>query len=226
MRLYTVQPRFVYDMLRSEGRFLSQPHKAGDEWLFADDPTSQLAYAWLCEEMQSRGLARPRSDVFPVWAWQYFDGPAKAKPDLRSSIMKIEGKDCRSILFSLDVPDEQVLLHDFHAWHYPLNYLYVGTQKASDAFERRCKKAGSPLFDKVPLKDRQLRAEIEQTWTVIFDLAAARKRFRISKAEQQVQATFWELRAEHVVGAVEFGLSQPKRTLPLPANYCFPNAPR
>jgi hypothetical protein len=176
--------------------------------------------------MQTRGLIRPHSDVFPIWAWHYYDGPAKAKPDLRNSGMKAEGKNGRSVLLSLDVPDEQVLLHDFHAWHYPLNHWYVGTVKASDDFERRCKKAGSPRFDEVPLKDRHLREEIEQSWMIIFDLVAARRRFRISKAEQRVQATFWELRAEHVVAAVEFGLNQPKRTLPLPADYRVSNAPR
>jgi hypothetical protein len=222
VRLFSIQPRFVYDVLLSEGRFLSQPMKAGDDWDFADTPAAVIAYDWLCREMEERGLARPPGDrvppdrIYPLWAWQQYLGPAKPKPDLRSSEMKHWGSMERHVLLTLDVPDHEVLLHDYEAWHFPLNHWYLGTSKASNDFERRCKRAGCPAFSEVPLRDAALREELEASWRLIFDLKAIKRKTSGSADTQIIQATFWELRADQVVSAVEFGLGKTRQVLALP----------
>jgi hypothetical protein len=112
-----------------------------------------------------------------------------------------------------------VLLHDYEAWHYPLNYFHLAAQRVSDRFERQCKAAGFPLYSEVPLKDDALHAEVQRSWNTIFDLPACRRLFRRSRAEQAVQATFWALHADYVTEAVVFGGLQKRRTLPLPGTH-------
>src|ERR1700712_4846582 len=145
MLLYSIQPRFVYDTLCNSGVFQSRPQNSGNDWTCADMPAAQFAYDWLCGEMERRGLTRPAADIYPVWAWRQYMGKDKPKPDLRHSGMKHWANDGRQVLLSLDLPDDRVLLHDYDAWHFPLNYFYLGTQRSSERFERRCKAAGSPL---------------------------------------------------------------------------------
>jgi hypothetical protein len=216
LRLYTVQPRFVYDILCREGTFLSEPWKDSKEWLCTDAPAIQLAYDWLCDEMAERGLRRPATGVYPVWAWYRYMGEKKPKPDLRYSSFKNHPDEDRQVLLTLDVSEEDVLLHDYEAWHYPLNYFHLAAQRISDRFERQCKAAGHPLYSVVPLRDASLHAEVLRSWRTIFDLPASRRLFRRSRADQAVQATFWRLSAEHVKAVVEFGSRQKRRRLPLP----------
>lgn len=218
MRLYSSQPRFVYDILLSKGSFRPRPHEAGKNWIFEDAPLARFAYDWLCHQMVRRGLSRPHPNAYPVWAWHHYEGPNKPKPDLRDAAMKAGGSTERQVMFTLDVPDDRVLLHDYTAWHHPLNHIYLGTSKASDQFERQCKAAGVDLYGDRPLPEPRLLAQLEQSWETIFDLAAIRKKMRIRLDEQSVQATFWELRAEYVVDAVEFGMNRPKQKLVAPTN--------
>lgn len=216
MRLYTIQPRFVYDTLCETGIFMSEPWKDSENWICNESPAIKLAYDWLRDVMMERGLLRPATDAYPVWAWYQYTGEQKRKPDLRRSDMKSYARNGRHVLFTLDIPAEDVLLHDFEAWHYPLNYLHLAAQQVSNRFERQCKIAGHPLYNDVPLKDLSLHDEVQRTWHTIFDLPACRHLFKRSRAEQSVQATFWTLSASHVSAAVEFGGGQRRRALPLP----------
>jgi len=214
VRLYSIQPRFIYDALCKDGRFLPRPMEAGDQWEQADTPHGRAAYEWLCGEMEARGLSRPDPEAYPVWAWQQFRGVRNPKPDLRT--VRHWCASGREVLLTLEVPAAQVLLHDYDAWHYPLNHWYLGPQKASALFERRCEVAGFPLHSGAPCGDPGLRAELEKSWQTIFDLKAVRRLMLQSAADQVVQATFWELRAEHVLEAVEFGHRRPRLRLALP----------
>lgn len=215
MRLYTCQPRFVYDILCKEGRFFPRPQEAGDEWFFADAPREQAAYEWLCREMERRNLARPAPDTYPVWAWHQYDGVARPKPDLRR--LRYESRDERQVMLTLDVPDAELILHDFTAWHYPLNGSYIGTRRATADFERRCKVAGFALYAGTPLGHPALREELELSWQAIFDIKGIRRMMGVTASTQTVQATFWELRADQVIGAVEYGQRRPRQKLPLPS---------
>jgi len=216
MRLYTIQPLSIYETLCRTGTFLSEPWKDPEEWICTDAPAIKLAYDWLCDEMAERGLRRPAPSVYPIWAWYRYMGEKKPKPDLRHSAFKNCRPDERQVFLTLDVPDDDVLLHDYEAWHYPLNYFHLAAQRVSDRFERQCKAAGFPLYNEVPLQDNALHAEVQRSWRTIFDLPACRRLFRRSRAEQAVQATFWTLHAAHVIEAVAFGGFQRRRRLPLP----------
>ncbi len=216
MRLYTVQPLLIYETLCRTGTFLSEPWKDPEEWICTDAPAIKLAYDWLCSEMAERGLRRPAPAVYPIWAWSQYMGENKPKPDLRHSAFRIYRPGERQVLLTLDLPDDDVLVHDYEAWHYPLNYFHLAAQRASDRFERQCKAAGFPLYSVVPLQDDALHTEVQRSWRTIFDLPACRRLSKRSRADQAVQATFWAIHAAHVIKAVEFGGKQKRRMVPLP----------
>lgn len=190
--------------------------KAGDSWELADMPAAIIAYDWLCREMEAQGLARPAGEgIYPIWAWKQYLGSAKPKPDLRDSVMKQWGRNERHVLLTLDVPDDEVILHDYEAWHYPLNHWYLGPAEASEDFERRCDQAGCPRGGDMPLAVLALREELEASWRRIFDLDTVGARMGGGAFDMQIiQATFWELRMDQIISAVEFGLDRPKQLLP------------
>lgn len=216
MKIFSIQPRVVYDILCRDGIFLSQPQYAVGETTCTDSPTAQLSYGWLCDQMVRRGLARPSDDIFPIWAWHRYLGSHRAKPDLRYADIKNYSRDGRKVLLSIDIPDTQVLLHDYYAWHYPLNYWYLAARREDKRFEQRCKMAGCPLYADAPLTSDALHAELVASWETIFDLAKCRRLLRMKVSTQPVQATFWSLNANFVTEAVEFGSGAPRLSLPLP----------
>jgi hypothetical protein len=216
MLLYTVQPRFVYDVLCDTGTFMSEPWKDADGWICNDAPNAKIAYDWLCDQMLGRGLRRPAPNVYPLLAWYQYMGKQRPKPDLRCSSMRHTARSGRQVLLSLDLPDEDALLHDYEAWHYPLNYFYLAAKRMSDRFERECANAGCALYQAVPLQNQDLHTELQRSWLTMFDLSACRRLFKRSRADQVVQATFWTLKAGNVTAAVEFGGGQRRRALPLP----------
>lgn len=216
MRLYSIQPRFVYDLLQSGQAFLPRPHEEEGHWLNDEDDQARRAYDWLCEQMQRRGLFRPQAQAYPVWAWYHWAGAKRARPDLRTSSLKSWAKEARQVLLTLEVPDHEVLLHDYDAWHACLNYWYLARPREHNAFERRCKAVGQNFYRQKPLPDPQLHDELLRSWEQIFDLDLARKVLQGRRRDQVVQATFWALEPWHVQEALEFGCGERLVPLPLP----------
>ena len=216
MKLYSVQPLAVYDLLCREGLFHSRPQDYPDSALnlFNDDFKFAVAYQWLIERMIERGLARPHPEVFPVWAYLYWINRAKPKPDLRYTALKRWGKSGRQVLLTMIIPDDRVLLSDYDQWFSCLCYGPAGSVRDMEAFWRRSEKLGPRPYDQ-PYPE-PFHQELLDTWRLVLDLAAARKKNRISKANQCIQATFWELTADQVTEAVAFGDGRPRERLPLP----------
>ena len=216
MKLYSVQPLAVYDLLCREGLFHSRPQDYPDSALnlFNDDFKFAVAYQWLIERMIERGLARPHPEVFPVWAYLYWINRAKPKPDLRYSALKRWCKSGRQVLLTMIIPDDRVLLSDYDQWFSCLCYGPAGSVRDMEAFWRRSEKLGPRPYDQ-PYPE-PFHQELLDTWRLVLDLAAARKKNRISKANQCIQATFWEMTADQVIEAVAFGDGRPRERLPLP----------
>ena len=216
MKLYSVQPLAVYDLLCRDGLFHSRPQDYPDSTLslFNDDFKFAVAYQWLIERMIELGLARPHPEVFPVWAYLYWINRAKPKPDLRYTALKRWGKSGRQVLLTMIIPDDRVLLSDYDQWFSCLCYGPAGSVRDMEAFWRRSEKLGPRPYDQ-PYPE-PFHQELLDTWRLVLDLAAARKKNRISKANQCIQATFWELTADQVTEAVAFGDGRPRERLPLP----------
>ncbi len=217
MKLYTVQPLAVYDLLRQEQRYQSRPLAYPESTLsfFQDGFQIPVAYDWMIAKMTERGLTRPHPEVYPIWAFYRWEGVARPKPDLRSYYIKASGSQGRQVLLTVDIPDERVLLSDYFAWYSCLNYCYAGTVKASEAFDRRLRKAYGPQanFGRLPEPFHQ---ELLVSWDRVLDLAAARRVQHYAKDKQIIQATFWELHATEVTAVVAFGGGRLRERLPRP----------
>ena len=205
MKLYTVQPLSVYDLLCQEGRFLSRPAAYPEAFLNAVPGRFEyvLAYDWMMAKMMARGLPRPHPEVYPIWAFYRWLGIKRPKPDLRSSAVKLPPELGRQVLMTVDIPEERVLLSDFFSWHSCLNYWHAGPVKASNDFDRRS----------LPEPFHQ---ELVASWDRVLDLAAARRIQHTRKDDQVIQATFWELGADEVTEAVAFGGGEVRQRLPIP----------
>ncbi len=214
LRLYSVQPRFVFDRLRIEGVYQAEPLKNPESSLNDRDCSQwRMAYDWLVEQMVNRGMARPGPEVYPVWAWHQWAGPGRPCPDLRTSSLKSWAERERHVLLTLNVPDHEVLVSDYDAWHWCLNYWFYGTQREAQAFERRCKQQGQSYYRNKPLGSAELHHEVRASWAQALDIERSRRLTGSKKSNQVLQATFWTLKHEHVVSAVEFGAGRPRELL-------------
>lgn len=215
MQLVSIQPCFVYDILASGQSFQPRPQLDPEHWLNESDGPLE-AYEWLGRQMQARNLARPTPDSYPVWAWYQWYGPTAKRPDLRTSSMKRWGRSERMVELLLELPDEDVLLSDYDAWHFALNYWYLGRPRDTRAFTRRCKAVGLSYYRNKPLPDAALHAELQGSWQQMLDMDAARRVLQCRAGEQVIQATFWTLRPDHVVRVREFGQGRPLQRLACP----------
>lgn len=211
-----MQPKWVFDEVVRSGRFLAQPQL--NEETFIGDPickAPRIAYDWLCAQMEQRGLVRPAPSCYPIWAWQQCYGKGKSKPDLRSHLFKSWAKTERHVLFTLDVPDTDVLVSSYDLWHMPLNYSFLGPEQEVDAFLARAQAKGFNPYKEIPLTDAELHEQMVASWEQIFDLDRCLVLLESEPEHCPVQATFWELRLDQVLQAREFGAGKAPVTLPL-----------
>lgn len=217
MKLYTVQPLSVYDLLCGEGHYHSRPLAHADSTLVLCGTNYQfpVAYDWMITKMIERGLPQPHPEVYPIWAYYRWLGVKRPKPDLRSYDMKATAREQRQVLMTVDIPEERVLLTDYFSWHACLNYCHAGTIKASDDFDRRCRKA-IDYWDRGEPLPGPFHQELVASWDVALDLAASRRIQHSRKDDQVIQATFWELWADEVTETVAFGGGALRQRLPIP----------
>jgi hypothetical protein len=217
MRLYSIQPLAVYDLLCHEGQFHSRPLAYPNSNLsyYRDDFAFVLAYEWLMTKMTALGLPRPAPDVYPIWAFFQWYGVARPKPDLRCCGLKDWGRSERKVLLTLEIPANQVLLSDYYGWLNCINYGHAGTNRESQAFFRRFDRAGGQRRWDQPLAE-PWHQELLTSWDRVLDLETSRRQAGIKKADHAIQATFWAVTAEQVKAAVAFGGGRRREILPVP----------
>ena len=74
MKLWTIQPVEVYEILQRDGVFVADETKI-------DMPEFLGPYKWLCKQLNKKTPC-PVGVTVPIWAWYQFCGKQK-KPDLR-----------------------------------------------------------------------------------------------------------------------------------------------
>lgn len=217
MILYTIQPICVYEAICREGEFHSFPIDSPDSELnnWSETFKFKVAYDWVVSQMDRRGLMRPIPNSYPVWAYFSVCGTKKPRPDLRYYHFKSVAKEKRLTLLTLNIPDNEVMLFDYDLWSVCFSYSYIGTVRASEEFERKCKRHGVSLYGSSPLPD-PLHSELLKSWEILLDLERVRQLTRTRKENHTVQATFWNLKAEYIVDAIEFGNGKLKRKLATP----------
>ncbi len=188
MIVWTIQPDHVWEMLQRDG-ILYGPETV-DEQIFW-----RTAYDWMVEQMERRLGPRPKPGAYPLWAWYQWDGAARRKPDLRSAL-HVPGK-TKAVRIEFEIAEEQILLSDFQAWHAPLNYAYFALNEAEDeAFEAELAQHGLSWEPGILLPDPTYHARILKSWEHIFDIDGIdpdRYWTSPTKAEKDIQGTFWSL---------------------------------
>lgn len=174
MRLYTVQPFEVLDAIEKNGYFVCTKEKSVNYDDFHD------AYEWLSQEMIKRGICPEYDNTLPVWAWYLHGGLNKL--DLSKAGLGIPKE--RMVCLEIEVPENQVLLSDFIAWHDVLNDSWSDDSKNEQEFD-----ALHEWFDALPSSERE-RIKID-SWQRIFDISPINTDWRIQG--YYVQATFWKL---------------------------------
>ena len=175
MRLYTVQPKEVWEQIKSGQDFICDKKKS--EYLDETDISNRgfiNGYNWLVKQMNKK-IQNPDKIEYPIWAWYKREG-INEYPDLNGLGL---GYNEPCVMIELEVPDEEVLLSDFDLWHCVLNDSYIYDEKLTD-------------WDNdilIPINEDK-----EKSWEEIFNVETAK----------YIQATFWKISRDMVISAEEF----------------------
>lgn len=164
--LHTIQTSDAWRQLAATGVLIPDVDRAEADF--------HIAYAWMDRQMSARGLMGEGM----LWLWGRI--PRQA---LRGSARLSPG----SVLMTVRVPKDRVLLSDFADWHFVLNnapYVAVRDGESDEEWEGRS--------DAIEAAGR---GAVEGTWEAIFDPD-------LWQEGGDLQATIREIRASDVVRAV------------------------
>ena len=185
MLLWTIQPEEIWDILRKKGVYRCDPDRCGFLQMEKYKPQFGPAYDWLVHQMEKRIGEKPKGVRFPVWAWYQFAG--KHDADLRKERWEHGTEGEHMVCLNIEVPDEQVLLSDFHLWHYVLNRWAISdSEEEANRFDEYLEHIEKDKAD----------AFLHKNWERIFDIAPFRNEW--TSRGDDIQATFWELKRENV----------------------------
>lgn len=188
MRLWTIQPKEVYDILKNNGEFICDITKSS---LF--DEYFKRSYDWLITKMDEKNINHPIGVDYPIWAWHTMDWKHE-KPNLLEDYYGEKGEEL--ICLELEVPDEDVLLSDFNLWHFVLNDSWIDDSKNEMEYDLMHEQ-----YDKLsPLEREQLKKD---SWNKIFDITPITYGDWVSIG-RYVQACFWKLKLEYVINMETF----------------------
>ena len=192
MKLWTIQPRSVYELIQDTGVYRCEAEKSS--FLDEEDPSSRpfyAAYTWMVSQMEKHIGMRPYGVTYPVWAWYRYEG--MERPDIRKErwINGSPGQEFACIL--LEIPDNEVLLSDFGEWHHVLNRWPVTNTEAESI-------RADEYLERLPWGKQQKC--LEKNWEKIFD--TRQKDNGWVRRGYDIQATFWELRKEYITGVKFF----------------------
>jgi len=187
MVLWTIQPESAYEQIMETGSYHFDPEKSA---LYSD---FQRAYSWMETEMKKRGIVpSPGSrETEPlVWAWHTWDGKRQI-PEYQDEVFHIGGKEEEPVCLEIEVPDKNVLLSDFNAWHFVLNNSYLDDSNNEEEFEKM-----RAEFDALSLKEKEEKKRA--SWQGIFDVS----QYTIGDGWRTngfyVQAVFYGLQKEQI----------------------------
>lgn len=183
MKLWTIQPKEIYDYTIRNGAFIAKAEEASMYQDFAD------AYDWYVRKMSEK-ISKPENIKLPIWAWCRWDGKEK-KPDLRYARFKNTGDNHEYALISLEVPDDEVLLSDFDNWHFVLNNSYLDESNNEEEYDRT-----QEWLSSLTVSERAKRTV--ESWDGILNTELREDPTNWRTNGFEVQATFWVLKKEYV----------------------------
>lgn len=182
MRLWTIQPLEVYNLIQEQDYYTCDINKSD----LAQFESFIIAYNWLNERMKDKIGNPPDNIQYPVWAWHTRNWKQK-KPDLREAGHGTRGT--KMVCLEIEIPDDEVVLSDFDAWHFVLNNWYIGDALTSEESDEE------DIWLENHSEEEQKRI-IRESWEKIFDITPIQSDW-LSRG-QYVQATFWKLSKENI----------------------------
>lgn len=189
MRVWTVQPISLYEKFKRE-KVLHADYSKSTE-VFSSGIACECfdtAYKWMISQMKSRIGIKPELDninLAPWWAWYKFDNKNRDSEDFK--YYGIPGKEYAVI--ELDLPDNEVLLSDYDAWHGVLNKWYIDDSTNEEEYDKN-----HDWFNSLSAEEQdRVRTE---SWNKIFDITVIDNDWY--RNGFYVQATFWELRLDNI----------------------------
>jgi len=180
MKLWTIQPQEVLDELEQKGVYRCDYAKSENQ-----EECFRVAYEWLAAKMREK-VVPPEGVSFPVWAWYKRYGKHK-KPDLRTSGLAERGR--KMLCLEIEIPDTEVVLSDFDAWHFVLNRMYLDDSTCEAEWD-----ANHAAYDALsPIEQKKV---LRESWERIFDVSPFKSDWKTRG--DFVQATFWELRKDQI----------------------------
>ncbi len=187
MRLWTIQPLWVWERLREQRTLWADPT---GERFFQD---FQDSYDWMRDQMHRR--LPGYGGRYPWWAYEHKPDLRRYKPDT--------GDTGLSVRLELAVPPERVLLSAYGAWHYVLNPMYLPQaveegdyECESNAWEQELGRHGLDPYRGHSLPE-PWHSRMTASWERIFDVEDLRE-------TNTIQACFERLDIEDVVRVTTF----------------------
>ena len=207
MRLWTIQTPEVYRLIMETGVYRCDPYQSGmlmpvDESKACLELDKQFtdSYDWLVRQMEKRIGPRPEGVSYPVWAWYQYG--FKRNPDLRKERWSNGNPGEKLVCIFLEMPDDQVLLSDFHTWHFVLNRWPISdTEEEADRVDAWLE----------TVSEQEKQAFLEKNWERIFEIEPFDNGY--TSRGDDVQATFWELKKEYVLRVKEFTAAGRKNSI-------------
>lgn len=189
MRLWTIQPPEILDIINETGRFVCDKEKS----YWYDCEEFQRAYEWMIAQMHMHRIFQPYDTTWPIWAWHTHNWKHK-KPDFRCIGLGKPGK--KYVCIEIEIPDDEVLLSDYDAWHVVLNNGYNNPGTIEEEWE-----AFDIYYDSM---ENQYAKELTRvaSWNGIFNVEPFKNEF-VSNGKY-VQAVFWEIKKENIISVKEF----------------------
>ena len=182
MIIWSIQTERAWKNLQREGRLIAHAHHQADNW--------PEAYRWITGQLSKRIGPSPVNEAAPLWGWYQWMDEKNKRPDLRSVRHHWAPPD-NYVLLECDLPDDQVLLSDFDAWHIVLNNGYMPLdEKSDDIFHQKLEQAG---WKSGQPKPKNFLHEIRKSWDHIFDLDAMKGPYWNDTPQKSIQACFWEI---------------------------------
>lgn len=182
MKLWTIQPEEVYNLIMTKGIYRCNGLKSEliNEWNYG------VAYDWISQQMRNRiGLA-PEGVKYPVWAWHTMNFKHK-RPDMRKSEFRHIAKPY--VLMEIEMPDNDVLLSDEVSWHFVLNDVYYPDAESEEEFDR--------VYNLYETQSHDIQHQMKhESWNKVLDIGFHSE---YNWRDEYIQATFWELKKENVL---------------------------
>lgn len=178
MRLWTIQPPDVYDLIIKDGYYICDDTKSS----MLQEARFRFAYDWLVDQMKKRIGEPPENVTYPVWAYV-------KEPDLEKEFNTVNPGTKVCIEFEIDEND--IIITD-HCW-WSVAALNRGPYIQADSPEEFDRKYDE--FEELPWQEQE-KVMLKSWENLILPVS--------NSCKNLTQATFWKLEKSQIKNVVFF----------------------